>query len=298
MSPTEIILQYYPARVNSKRPIGETDLAYFMEATKNPSEAIKDTFKAIAAAELADDMKRKAELKQENLYYLTPCVYTDGKGRSYTNILKWNGIAVLDFDHIENAEQFKIFMFNKYKAIFCAYLSPSKKGVKFLVSIPLCTSTDEFKTYYYGLGCQMDRYKGWDGTGQNCILPLFLSWDENLLYRQDPEVWTKKGQKADFYAAKTSGTINIDTKDADKKRILENCQKAFLAITTNGHPQMRAACISLGGYVAAGYLDESEAIQFVNNLIESNGYLSKGVSGYKKTAKAAIGKGQEKAIIL
>lgn len=296
---TDTILQYYPARVNSKRPIGEVTLDYFIKATREPADNIKDVFKAIAAAEAAGDMKTKATLKQENLYYFTPCIVSDGKGRGYVNILRWTGLAVLDFDHIEHAEKFKQFIFDKYDSVIFAYLSPSKKGVKFLVKIPVCTSIDEFKAYYYGLGLELDKYKGWDGTGQNCVLPLFLSWDPGALYREDATTWTKKGQKADFSAApQKTGTINIETKDADKKRILENCQKAFDAITSNGHPQLRSACISLGGYVASGYLDEAEAVQFTYRLIEVNGYLKKGVAGYKKTAKAAIQKGQAKGLIL
>ncbi len=188
-------LHYYPARVESKKPIGSVTLKYLLKALKDPNDRIKRIFKLIAKAEIYDNMKRKATLKQNNLYYFTPCVNLDGNGRGYKNIVSFTGLAVLDFDHIEDAEEFKIYFFNKYKWTIGAFLSPSKKGVKFLVKIPLVNSVDEFKSYYYGLGLVLDKYKGWDGTGQNCVLPLFISWDPNTLHREDAEIFNIKGKK-------------------------------------------------------------------------------------------------------
>lgn len=293
-----IEFQYYPARVESKKPLGWIDLEYFCNAIREPRDDIKRVFNEIAQCEITGDMDTKATLKQENLFYFTPCIKSDGLGRSYSNIESWNGIAVLDFDHIENATSFKQFIFEKYKSVICGFLSPSKKGVKFLVRIPEVSSIDEFKQYFYGLGLKLDRYKGWDGSGQNCILPLFLSWDPDILIREEPHIWQLKGKKADFFSTKETIAVDIVTTDEDKKIILNNIQTAFQGISSNGHPQMRAACISLGGYVAGGYLSEAEAISFVFQLIESNGYLSKGIPGYKKTAQAAIKKGQEKLLKL
>lgn len=282
--------QYYNGNVKIPKPMGEINLDYICQTVKNPSDKMKSIFNSIALAEKKGDMKLKATLKQNNLYYVTPCVFTNGKGRKYDNIISFTGLLVLDFDHIDNSEEFKRFMFNKYKCIICAFLSPSKRGVKFVVRIPIVNTVDVFKSYYYGIGVEMEKYKGWDGSGQNCILPLFLSWDEDILIRDDYEVWQKKGVKHNAFKA-FSGDVKteiVEVAEGDKGIVMRNIKKSFESIVDNGHPQLRSACVSLGGFVASGYISESEAFSFVSGLIEAHGYLSKGVSGYKKTAKTAI----------
>lgn len=292
-----IYFQYYPAYVNSTRPTGIISLEDFVKSIKSPSDHIKGIFSQIAAAETAGDMTLKSELKQNNLFYFTPCVLVDGY-RRYTKIYEFNGIAVLDFDHIDNAPDFKDHVFNSFPFIMCAFLSPSKKGVKFLVKIPVVSSTDEFKEYFYGLGQLFEMYRGWDGTPQNCVLPLFLSYDPDILYRENAETWNKKGKTLNSFKEALGPAIKIETTNDEKKIILENCQKAFDKIMDNGHPQVIAAGVSLGGYVASGYLDQIEAEKFIFSLVQSNNYLSKGVEGYCKTAKTAIETGMRSQIIL
>lgn len=292
-----IYFQYYPAYVNSTRPVGIISLEDFVKSIKSPSEKIKSIFEQIAQAETAGNMELKSQLKQNNLFYFTPCVLLDGK-RKYDRIYQFNGVAVLDFDHIDNAPAFKEHVFNYFPFIICAFLSPSKKGVKFLVKIPVVSSTDEFKEYFYGLGQLFEMYRGWDGTPQNCVLPLFLSYDENILYRENAATWSKKGKTLNSFKESLLPTVTVDTTDEDKRIILENCQKAFEKIIDNGHPQVIATGVSLGGYVASGYLDKTEAEQFIFSLVQSNNYLRKGVDGYCKTAKTAIETGMRSQIIL
>lgn len=315
---------YYPARVDSKRPLGVVNIEQFVEAIKNPNPHIRQVFKQIAeseagamAARASGDLfnekayrKIKDNLKQQNLFYFTPCVFTDGQGRGYSNIQYFNGIAVLDFDHIDNAEKLKNYVFFNYNCVICAFLSPSKKGVKFLIKIPkivrvtggqlapLSPEIMEFKEYYYGLGAEFERFKGWDGTGQNCILPLFLSYDPDILYRGDAIEWTKKGKVLDAFKASTAPAVRVETDDEKKRRIYENIKKAFDLINDNGHPQVRAAGVSLGGYVSSGYLSQFEAEEFIFSCIRANAYLSKGVDGYCKTARTAVQTGLKSQLFL
>lgn len=191
----DINFQYYPARVESKRPLGTVTLEDLIEAIKSPNEKIKGVFAQIAAAELAGDMELKASLKQNNLYYFTPCVFSNGESRKYVDIDHFTGLAVLDFDHIDNAPALKVWIFDKYKCVVVAFLSASKRGVKFIVKIETAEDVDGFKALFYGLGYEFDKYSGFDGSAQNCVLPLFLSYDPELLSRPfaDAETWTKKG---------------------------------------------------------------------------------------------------------
>ena len=283
-----IKFHFYPAYVNSKKPIGEVTLFEFLKANQDPSDEIKAVFEQIAQAEADNDQKKKARLKQSFLYYFTPCVWTDGQGRGYSNVLSFTGLLVLDFDHIEHANEFKYWLFNEYDCIVAGWLSPSKKGCKFLVKIPVVTNTDEFKEYFFGIAVEMEKYKGFDGTGQNSVLPLFLSYDSDLLYRDNATKWTKRGKMVNAFVASTVPVVPVEVGQGDKARVQNIIIRLFDAIVDNGHPQVRSAGVTLGGYVASGYIDQIEAENFIFALIQNNSYLRKGIKGYNNTAKTAI----------
>lgn len=294
-----IEFQFYPARVDSKKPLGTCTLAEFLKGNQDPNDKIKRIFRLVALCEKYGDMRRKAILKQNNLYYFTPCIVSDGLGRGYANIARFTGLLVLDFDHIDNANEFKYYLFNTLPSIVAAWLSPSKRGVKFLVKIPVVTSVDEFKAYFYGLGNMFEKFKGWDGSPQNCVLPLFLSYDPDLLYRADAELWTQKGIKIDEFKASDQPIVKVEvTGDGEKEQVKRIILHLVNMITDNGHPQIRAAAVTLGGYVASGYIDLFEAESFISSLIQNNLYLSKGVAGYIKTAKSAINLGTKSQLFL
>ncbi|MCP4552335.1 MAG: hypothetical protein GY834_09905 [Bacteroidetes bacterium] len=307
-----IEFQYYPAKVKAAKPMGEVTIDDFVKAVKNPSDEIKDVFKRIAEAEAADDMDLKSKLKQENLFYFTPCVFFDPKGvqkkgergiytsyRCYENIKHFTGLAVLDFDHINFADELRDYVFKKYKCVIAAFVSSSKRGVKFIVKIPVVKTTDDFKAYFYGLGCEFDKYKGFDGTAQNSVLPLFLSYDPDIKFRDNPETWNVRGSKLDSFVIHDKVIpIDFKVKEGDPERIYKNIKKAFDAIVDNGHPQVIAACVSLGGYVSTGYISQQDAEQMAEALIKSNTYLQKGIAGYIKTSKTAIQTGMQSNLIL
>jgi len=62
-------------------------------------------------------------------------------------------------------------------------------------------------------------------------------------------------------------------------------------IASNGHPQLRTACLILGTRVGAGYLSFSEASEEVEFLVRTNNYLQKGIKGYLTTADWALKEG-------
>lgn len=295
----EVKFQYYPARVDTKKPIGFVYFEEFINSIKSPSDKTKQVFSSIAKAEKDGDMKLKAKLKQENLFYFTPCVWSNWKSRKYEDIESFTGLAVLDFDHIDNAEQFKQYIFNTYTFVACAFLSASKRGVKFLIKIPVVSSVNEYKSYFYGLGFLFDKFKGWDGSPQNAVLPLFLSYDPDLLYRENPDTFQERGKKLNAFQVESQTPVEeVEVRDGDSRLVYFNIKKAFDSIVDSGHPQVIAACVSLGGYVASGYVSQQEAEDWAFGFIQSNNYLQKGVKGYQKTARTAIQTGMRSQLKL
>jgi hypothetical protein len=230
-------------------------------------------------------MAKKQALKSK-LYSFTPCVYVNGP-RKYSNIQHWTGLLVLDFDHLASdvAVEFKEYLFNEYKYIITAWLSASRHGVRALVKIPVCTSVDEFKQYYAGIERHLNCYNGFDTAPKNCILPMFISYDADILHRNDAQTWSTK--HIEIVRPATKQYI-IDDKTSTIERIIA---KKINVIVDNGHPQLRAAAYLMGGYVGAGYIDQQHAIDAMQQMIDGNGYLSQKASIYKQTSKEMINKG-------
>jgi hypothetical protein len=294
----DIHFQVYKQPITLIHPQRVISLQEFLDFTKTPPQSTKEIFDQIAAAEVSDNKVLKAKLKQTYLHYFTPCVIVDPI-RNYKSIKSFTGLLVLDFDHIDNAPDFKTFLFAEYKFIIAAWLSPSRRGVKALVKIPIVNTIQEFKELYYGIAAEMETFNGFDPSGQNAVLPLFQSYDPDLLCRDDFDTWTSKGIKRnDFTASPVTPPPRIDPTDKDKQTIVKIINTGFDNIIDYGHPVLRSLCICIGGYIAAGYISESEAMQLISSKIETHHYLKKGIAGYKKTAQWGLRAGQTKPITL
>ena len=77
--------QYYPSDIRTVIPLGEISLYDYLYKIKNPTQQTVSLFKQIEEASSAGDLKLKSELKAKT-YYFTPCIFSDGLGRSYSHI--------------------------------------------------------------------------------------------------------------------------------------------------------------------------------------------------------------------
>lgn len=294
----DISFFYYPADVTIPKPLGTVNFKQFLRANKNPSSDISGIFEQISAATNIGDMELKHKLKSK-LYYFTPCVQTDGSGRCYANITGFTGLMVLDFDKLDDAPAFKQFLFDAIPSIVAAYLSPSKKGCKFIVKIPVCKTTDEFKSYFYGMAYFLEKYEGFDPSTQNCILPLYLSIDPDLLYRDNAETWTKRGLKLDEFKVHV-GEIEVleNVSERDKDSVRKILTRSMDKIVDSGHYIVRSTALCGGGYAASGYLTQEEVEDILFSAIDNNSYLQKNTRGYKMTAKEMILRGMKSPLYL
>ena len=287
---SKILFQYYPANVKITKPLGNISLDTFISSNRSPNESVRELFKKIQVAE----EKEKQELKQQ-LFYFTPCVRTDGLGRSYSNITSFSGILCLEFDKIpEFAVRLRDWIFDNFEECICAYISPSGKGTKTLWKIPVVQDVDEFKAYFYGLSHKFSKVLGYDASSQNPILPLYLSWDENLRYRpyEETKTWTVRGGKVNEFKP-FEGTIEVPT-DIEleiKNKIIQKVTNLVNQIDDNAHPRIRNISIIFGGFCSKYGFAIQEAEELICNLIEQSEYMQKNIKGYSKTAKEFIIKG-------
>lgn len=282
------LFNYYEADIKKSRPLGLVNLGYVLNAIKNPKKDIRHIFEQIRLAEESGDQATKNQLKTR-LYSFTPCAQVQQR-RSYDNIIKFTGLMVLDFDHLDinHAEQLKEHLFNEYKFIYSSWLSASRHGVRAIVNIPECKSVDEFKEYFAGIETIFHDYIGFDKAPKNCILPMFISYDQDILIRDNPEQWI---DKVKIVKPPPVQQYIINDKSSSVEKIIA---KKINVIVDNGHPQLRAASFLLGGYCGAGYINRDHAINIIHKMIDSNQYLSQKSSVYKKTAIEMIDSGMHK----
>jgi len=288
-----IIFNYYEADIKKSIPLGTVNLEYVLNAIKKPKKDIKHIFEQIQQAEQNKDMGLKAQLKTK-LYSFTPCVFVEGS-RKYSNIKNFTGLMVLDFDHLPNvgyAMDFKEYLFHTYKYIISAWLSASKHGVRAIVKIPICSTVDEFKHYFNGIEKHLNGYNGFDKAPKNCILPMFISYDNDLLIRYDYSTFNEK-----IIPIERPKVIQyiVNEKNSVVERIIF---KKINVIIDNGHPQLRAAAYLLGGYVGAGHINVNDATQMIIKMIYHNNYLSQKAHVYIQTAKQMIDKGINEPVYL
>jgi hypothetical protein len=292
-------MQYFPSKIWEAKPLGEVSLRQFIDSHRKPKPEIAEVFRKIKEAAKIGDLKTKDTLKQNHLFSFVPSVKLDGKGRCYENIVGFNPIMVVEFDKIEHAEELKVDLFNRLKCIVAAYISPSRRGVKFLVRIPIPKSIEDYKAYWCGLAYHLSKFEGFDPVNFNAVLPMFLSYDTEILIREDAEEWSQKGGKTDSFKPFVGDFVIPDNiEESDTLEVIKIITYLINRIEDNGHYQVVSSSVLLGGFVASGYVEFQEGLELLHDLIENNKYLSKNINGYKKTAMTMLQKGINGPLLL
>lgn len=300
MNYLDVKFQYYPSDIRTVRPLGEISLYDYLYKIKNPTEQTVTLFKQIEEASAIGNLKLKAELKAKTFYF-TPCIFSDGQGRSYSNIKSWTGLMVVDVDGLtpEYAIEFKEYLFHTYKFFISVFLSASKRGVKGIVKIPICYSTDEFKSYFYGLMDKFQEYKGIDFSSKNSALANYLTYDKELLYRLDATEWNRKGIQLDefkIFEGEVKPIEEVTEDDVEEVKLI--LRRMFNKIEDSGHIIVRSASLLGGGYCSAGYMSIDEMGEYLFDLIDETDYLQKSPRTYKTTCLQMVNKGYQSPVYL
>lgn len=291
---------YFPANIETIKPLGTVSLYNYLKAIKNPQPNIVEIFEEIEKASLAGDKKLKDELKSK-LYYFLPCVALDGEGRSYENVVGFSGLMIVDLDNleVEFAKEVKEHLFYTYPFVIASFLSASKRGVKLLINIPKVKSINQFKRLFYGLMSEWQYYKGMDFTPKNCVLANYLTYDRDLLYRIDATKWDREGIQMDEFKV-FEGVVEPleEVLEEDVTKIKLILTRMFASIVDSGHVTVRSASLFAGGVVAYGYIDYDEMKDFLFELIDDTPYLQSKPKTYKTTCVQMLNKGMTAPIKL
>lgn len=289
--------QYFPAKIYESTPLGKLTLRQFLDVHKTPKESTVEVIEQIKIAAKNNDLKLKDSLKQNNLFSFVPSVILDGNGRAYSNIVDFNPIILCEFDKIDNATELKKSLFERMKCVVASWISPSGRGLKLLIRIPKPKSIDEYKQYYCGLAYYLSNIEGFDGVNFNCVLPLFLSYDKDILIREDATEWVIRGGKINaFKVYECDYEPNDEITEETTKKVIDKVNFLIGRIEDNGHTQLLSISTLLGGWCGFNLISLEDADTLICEAIENNNYLSKNIKGYQKTAKEMLRRGLKSPI--
>ncbi|HSE99947.1 MAG TPA: BT4734/BF3469 family protein [Nitrososphaeraceae archaeon] len=287
-----VSFQFFSANIYDAIPRGTLTLRQFLDVHKNPKESTIEVIEQIKIAAKNNDLKLKDSLKQNNLYSFIPSVILNGEGRRLIDIVDFNPVMLVEFDKIDNSLELKERLFNNLKSVIAAWISPSGRGLKLLIRIPKPTSVENYKEYYCGLAFYLSQYDGFDGVNFNIVLPLFLSYDKEILIREDAEEWTQRGGKINAFQI-YEGEFEVPEyiEDNIKHKITDKITFLVNQIDDNAHPRIRNIATIFGGFCSQYGFNIDEADDLICDLIAENEYMKKNPRGYCKTAKEFLRKG-------
>lgn len=289
-----MIIPYYTGGVFETVPKGQISLKDFLLKISLPPKDLTNRVDAIQKASQEGNKELKGQLKMK-LPFFTPAI--NCTARRYQDIKHFTGLMPVDFDNLEQSEAKylrKQLMSHSY--FIAAWLSASGKGVRGLVHVPICQNEVEYKARFKALSEDLSIYRGWDMAPQNCVLPLFYSYDYDMITNADFTTFT------DIYMHRDpprDEKIRIYTNGSDdEQHVINIITKKISSITTSGHFILRAASYAMGGYVGEGYISEDNANNVIHQLIDGHSYLKTKASVYKKTATEMISKGAQSPLTL
>lgn len=299
----DIKFNYYTGNIFDTKPLGIIRLEQFIAANQNPSIKTLELLEDIRQATADKNLKLKRQLKHQ-LYAFTPSVIiSEGGTRRYADVAEWTGLMQIDLDGIETIEeaiQIKNHIFEGYREIVCAFISPSGKGVKCLMKTIIPRNKQHYKALHSSMVDTFEEYSYLDLATKNAMLPLFISADEDILFRDynECDAWAQENWTKTEYVQLNDtlpNNFSIDNigGDYNTKKVVRITESRINNIMDCGHPQVRSTALILGSRVAAGYIDVSEARNLITSLIQNNSYLKKDLRNYLSTANWGISEGMK-----
>lgn len=287
------MILYYIGGVFQTIPKGQISFKDFLVKIAKPTPQLKAQVDEVQKASRDENEELKAQLKTK-LPFFTPAIICTR--RRYQDITNFTGLMPVDFDKLKpNDAKGLRTQLMKHPYVIAAWVSASGTGVRGLVNVPVSKNELEYKARFKALAEQMSIYEGWDNAPQNAVLPLFYSYDREMITNADFTTFT------DIYTYKElprKQNIKIYSDSDDEDHVINIITKNINKITTTGHFILRSASYAMGGYVGMNYISESKAVEVMDYLICNNPYLSQKPSVYKKTAREMIFKGQEQPLSL
>jgi hypothetical protein len=189
-----------------------------------------------------------------------------------------SGVFTLDWDSCDTT--YKLEQLKKDPYILAAWLSPSGTGVRALVKCP--PNIANHNLYYTAF---LDRYPELDSTSRNISRVTFESYDPSIFINWNSLQWDKKLTEEQRKQNKE--------KEANKRgKSILSTAVAMVRASVDGekHEALLKAANLVGGYVAAGRVNEDDALKILEEEIRHKNV--KDIRGAVQTIKDGIAYGK------
>jgi len=228
------------------------NFAKVSDPKRSTIETILDRFKEDTNG--IQEMRQKENFKELKKSLPIACFGGVFNHRSKEGLIKASQLMVLDFDDVKGIVEKKKGI-SKCKFVLSVFVSPSGKGLKALIKIPLVKNDKEYKEYYSGARTMFD---GLDDSGKDISRACFFAYDPYIYINYDCETFTKKIEETSSIPKMTKETKYNDYSLASRVlNIIRN------AVHGERHVKILNASRLMGGYVAAGKISQHEAIRLL-----------------------------------
>ena len=235
-------------------------------------------------AKLINSIRNEGDkAKKRNLKATLPCICFSGTLSKRTDdaLIKHSGLVILDFDHLEDMEGVrKNIVALDY--VYACFTSPSGDGLKVLVRIP--DDPERHAGHYRAI---LKVFPELDSTSKNISRVCYESYDPDIYINTEAREFIRYEedlQKAKPIGAQPSATqtnynyLNIAVK------------KVRMALDGNKHDELLKAARLMGGYIASGLVEETEAKRVLEMEISKKDVDD--IEGAKKTIADGIENGK------
>lgn len=111
--------------------------------------------------------------------------------RGNANLVKSSGLAMLDFDHVENLNELRQNV-DTDSYTLSSFVSPSGDGLKVLVKIPTVDNDKDYKSFYIKLQEYYNQYSETDESTKDIARATFVSYDPDLYLNLDSDLFTDR----------------------------------------------------------------------------------------------------------
>lgn len=242
-----------PEKITMFQSIKDIDNPYYI-TLETALDRIKD---GTSQPKVSKVREGETNIKKELPVALFSGVFS---GRRDTDIKGHSGYIILDFDHI-NVTDYKA-MLGTDDYIRACWTSPSGDGLKTLVKI---SNPERHRDHFRALQSYFDRTYGLevDPSGINVSRACFESFDPDLISNEEPKTFglmLGENVKHEEYVAPESYT------DYDKIDIVARMIRK--APDGQKHNILLRAAILCGGYIAAGRMEEDEALRVMTRELD------------------------------
>jgi hypothetical protein len=301
-----IEIQEYLGGIKNCKPQKKITLYQMLEKIDNPPEDILKLLSEIREAKEVNNIELTHKLKEQLPYYVPPVTIKDW--RSYNGIESFTGLLTLDFDELTEKEavNLKYDLVENNPFVISSWLSASKKGVHAIVLTDKAKDVEDFKALYDGIVNykfanvgKLKDLRGFDNSMKKPTQPFFISYDNDTrvknsrLFKWVNRLKEQKAPNHSYIAFKKKYNS-----DEVEKRLYKMIDTKIDSIVDVGHPNLLGIARAIGGYIAAGYISEIDALSYFDYKINTHSYLMQKAKTYQKTIRDLVKNGKQSPLYL